>query len=68
MKVKTFLYMALGFLLINLFATTWLYPVLFEVFNHGRTLAKMAAKLCIARQWQPHRLVCFHAAQFAEGI
>ena len=37
--------MALGFFLINLFATTWLYPVLFEVFNHGRTPGKMAAKI-----------------------
>ena len=42
---ENFSYMALGFLLINLFATTWLYPVLFEVFNHGRTPGKMAAKI-----------------------
>jgi len=42
---ENFSYMAFGFLLINLFVTTWLYPVLFEVFNHGRTPGKMAAKI-----------------------
>ena len=40
-----FSYVAVGFLLINLFATTWLYPVLFEVFNNGRTPGKISAKI-----------------------
>lgn len=40
-----FSFVALGLLLINLFATTWLYPVLFEVFNKGRTPGKMSAKI-----------------------
>lgn len=42
---SNFSYVALGLLLINLFATTWLYPILFEVFNKGRTPGKMSAKI-----------------------
>ncbi|AUZ06080.2 MULTISPECIES: RDD family protein [Vitreoscilla] len=34
-----------GLMLINLFVTTWLYFVLFEVFNKGRTPGKMVAHI-----------------------
>lgn len=37
--------MIVGLMMINLFVTTWLYFVLFEVFNQGRTPGKMVAKI-----------------------
>ena len=40
-----FAYVFLGLTLINLFVTTWLYFVLFEVFNKGRSIGKMVAKI-----------------------
>ena len=39
----------LGAYLIMIFATEWFYPVVFEVFNHGRTPGKLSMGLAVLR-------------------